>query len=227
MRVAGWIVSAAVAYIAVLIAQGAFFIAPLVMPVVSIAAAGIAMRPRFRTRAACSAICVLATMAFAYFMRALMYGHLRWWPVDAMGMESFLWGSVLVFALAAELLTPTRLAAYARPASAVTAAAFLVLPSMGTDVIGPYHDVPPLLTVIVVLLAGTAIAARKQLRALRIVEPFLIVCAGWLSAYGTGGWVEGDLRWLLPLIALPASCVAAGSVLLRWKTTSRPSSSDS
>jgi hypothetical protein len=104
--------------------------------------------------------------------------------------------------------------AIARPAAAVAAAGFMVIPVVGTDVITAYDRLLPsvAVSVAVLLLSFAKVSTNSLFYYLwGVLEPFLVVAAGWLAALvasGVADHISGDLRWLLPFVAGPAAAAA-------------------
>jgi hypothetical protein len=137
-----------------------------------------------------------------------------WWPVKYLGFGSLIWLPVAAAALLTEVLLRRRLSPYIHPATAVAAAAFMIAPTVATDVITSYDSTTPALAgaiAMVVMQFQQFVRLPSAIRALeRVLEPFVVVLAGWSDAYffGRGDVGVSDLRWQLPLLALLCSMAA-------------------
>ena len=191
-----------------------------VAPVISFTILGalivVSFLPRFRAFAVGPTVFALAALAFIGAEMAAMRSTRSW--VGDIGIEWLIPLTVFVVAAIAEIAVPSGRGSRDHPASAVVAAAFMMIPPMGTDVTTSYHySAPSIAAGFLVALAPGAWLASKPVwnQLLRLIEPPIIVLLGWFVAHHFGtGYDAGprDVAWLLPLFALPASAAAVVGV---------------
>ena len=197
-RAAAVVLSAAIAYTGVLFSHQGLRFAGVLTLMVGFALSVVALRiPQFR-RAAVPAMTFLgATLAIEGWGIAVAYGWLAWWRL---GLTALIVLVVLIVTLAAEMAVPRRFAV--RAASPVAAAALMVIPTFGVDVITAYHDTTPVLAALIVIALGHALWPRAFV--MRIVEPAACVLAGWAAAQASGRIAPYEAWWLIALFAGPA-----------------------
>jgi len=188
------------------------------------------LAPTYRWRVVGLITLAFADVALLAFGEHTASGELATWRMWQIWPGSFVWLPVLVLALVGQILTPARGRAFSRPASAVAAAAFVAIPAGMSDVITGYERLLPSIVVVACVAVGALIplhARPTTLYVWSIAEPAVIVVIGWLAVANAGAmeYVKGDLRWLLPYLALPAmfaACATNWPLLL--KRRKRPNS---
>jgi len=227
------ILTIVIAYLAVIIAHGEFSIAPSVFTILLLVAVALTVMKRFRAKLFDVTVLTSATFIIAFAARYPGMGSMLASLTKILGWWSIIWLPVLVLSCAAEAIAVVGGIAKQFGATCVAAAAFMIFPQAGTDVITPYHD-----SVSKWIIAGAVVIAAAEkdkiperiLIVTRILGPFLIVTFGWLivllDARDWPGWrIARDPQWLLPVIALPASmAVIVVEVVRRYARTTRSSS---
>jgi hypothetical protein len=207
------IVSAIAAYWTVITVKGGgIWAAPMVVLPVLCGLIFVTGLPRFRAVAFGSGLFGIGTLALLAGSHLVASGHATRFLID-LGFEHFISLTVFVVALVFELAVPASLAARIHPATAATAAAFLFVPTLGTDVITTWHASSPSLAaaLLVAIPLGTRIARSRWNQVLRVVEPAAVVLLGWSVAFlmaRDNDVTIRDPRWLWSLIALPAMAAA-------------------
>jgi len=191
-------------------------LAPIFSVSVLIALIVVTFLGRFRSIAGGSGLLAAATIVVIASCAAVSYGGFR--PFRHLSFGTAIFAYVLVLALAFECLVPSELSAQIHPASTVSVAAFMIVPTLAVDVTTGYHGQGPS------FMAALVIACAPLLQRLsstlvrhiaRLLEPVVAVSIGWAVAYyGYGNAVyRSDLWWLLKLLAVPAVAAAACGVL--------------
>jgi len=211
----------------VVVRRGGLYIAPVFTVAAMLMSAGIASLPRFRSFAGTSAFFSLASLAFIVGDRAVARGSVSWWPTGSLGFDSIIWLPVVTIALLAEFILLQRFAECIHPSSAVAAAAFMIVPTIGTDVITTYDRTTPALVAAIAMVAMQSqqlVRLSPAVRAIEhLAEPFVIVLAGWSGAR----WIASedvavsDLWWQLHLLAFPAATAALIGMFKAYKESRR------
>jgi hypothetical protein len=171
-------------------------------------------------------IVLISSVALLMFHDHTASGQFAMWRVwRVLPGASFLWLPQLTLALTFQAIGLSTGTSLSRPATAVAAAGFMVVPRGMSDVITGYEELLP--SVVVALYVAVAAIVRFRRPSARlylwsIIEPTAVVFLGWSVVYLGGGlqYVSNDLRWLIPFFAVP-SCATAAVTNLAWLARAR------
>ena len=194
---------------------GGIYTTPFIAYALLAAAIVLPWWPRFRRVAAGSSVLALAAVVFNGYDRLVAGGYASWWPAEYLGFAPVIWLPVIVVCVLSEIAIPSSAARLVHASSPIAAVAFMLFSTIGRDVITSYDSPTPFLAaaltaIVLPWLSIDRLPVFVQVL-VRVFEPLIVVIAGWAAAYfaGRGDVDAGDLRWLLPYIALPAIVGAA------------------
>src|ERR1041385_300222 len=131
------------AWWSVITVKGGFSASPSISLTILLLLAIASVLPRVRRIASGAAVVAVAAFLVLSYYAAIAYDYSSIPLLKGLDLEWFVWSSVFVISLVVEMSLPARFAAHTHPASAVAAAAFMIVPTLGVDVTTGYHDRTP------------------------------------------------------------------------------------